>query len=535
MKRVQNTSDYTDDEIRRLLSFAREACGGRLNDEQAQQLARELGKEHLSVVAEALNLGIVYLARGDDDLYDERENWENAIHEFETEWHQQGLGEWWSFNYGEFLHRLRSAQDSIPNAFLFTEAEIAQRRCDLVESLDERLLAELNAGLRDTIWRRLFERRRADIEELEQRYWKLGRAKLFDRICRRHRRRVEEVRRRPVSGLFNQSDRLPRLACQTYAERRNFRRHQERLLEAVRKYEDIVTRLPPDPLDARIVELEREYLDVGRAREWFRRLEHLVVSVAREKPHEGDNESLVRMEQQDFVVAMSQPLPYFRLFRSLRDYCFDNALGRLIRQISFFESELIHQDRSGRTLEQRQGIFECFTEALDVVVKHEQVVARKRALRLAALDQAKRREQWKAFKEAYPLDDTTDAIQAFNALRPILRQCAEWNESLRGFQDSIQSKRRFRPRFRRSETEREEVAGFVADMVERVDKELESDIAFQMTARQLLDSEMQLDELEVAMEGIFDHAQEPDEIERIKRRFVEATAPSMKGLESPEP
>ena len=307
------------------------------------------------------------LATNDNEVSDEPIDWPEELRAMEFEWQLFALESFWRYKYDKFQRHLKKQQQAVSNDELFDETEKEAKREQMLSRLEHRFLERMIKSLETNLWYRLFRRRTEDIESLEKQFQAQNRIQDYKLAFERFLTESRQILTTPASRLFGMSDRIERLLPISHALYSQFRTRQKTLIEQIARYREIVESLPADELDMQIAELEHSYLTVFRSREWYTEFEQLITDVAginRIPP--GENESRIRVLQNDFVVNMQHKLPVYQKYYELRRYCFDQGLTDAIRDISFFTTNLTAQEDSGD--QSYFSYFEAFTARLEEAV-----------------------------------------------------------------------------------------------------------------------------------------------------------------------
>lgn len=464
------------------------------------------------------------------------QEWENAVAHLEQTWSGIGLKRYWTQQYTDFRRRLQQQQQSVSNAQLFTDDDVAAKKTQLIAALEQRFFADMVKKLKPSLLDRIMKPIR-DIKQLEERYIRTERGLEYRIAADDLQRTQSKIRQQTVDDLFSVKERRHRLAGLTGREREQFVNAQESLLSVYRDFRDMVESLPEDELDKELATMETEFTTIGRSREWFMEFDALVNEAVDLQTTEdaengiGQNEPAIRILQSDLLATLGGRLKVYQKYHRLRTYTHDQNIAHLIREISFFETYLADAHYGNANAGQIGDMFNAFINSLETKVKAHQLqqirAARKAQKRRKAqkITQDQRMTQWSHYKRKFVADkdlaNPGHVIPAFNQLRKILRQSPEWTIATNRFRDDLLQARLLPSHDKRRELT--ETAQFVKAMVTRVDRELATDVAFQTLQETLRENETLLPELKLVLEQLKQDASEDhlDEAHQLKVEFLE--------------
>jgi hypothetical protein len=427
------------------------------------------------------------------------EQWQASVDELEQEWLTLGLKRLWWQNYSDFRRELRLSQQSIPNDLLFNETEILDKRACLITEAEQQFFEAMLKNLDIGFWRTLFGRRIKDLDQLRNRYCKTAQAEEFEDAWEDYSAHLQRLVEVSADEMFGQTERDERLQPLVGAMRAEFLEQQQERVARHQSFKSFVTTLPEDELDTDLSTLERQFVAIGRSREWFKEFEELV-DEANGCQSQGENESPVRVLQSDFLVTMKDKLQNYKRYNELREYCFANNISDLIRRISFFESTLASAHADGSTTAEIDEMLNTFTRGLTSMVERHQFKAvragKKRKRRMVArkrVSHASRISEWTEYKHRY-LGEQYNVIPAFNRLRQIVRLCPEWTSLLNEFREEILTSRK-KP-FHRRDQEISDTREFVDQISTVIDAEISVDVAYRLLEKELVAEKHFQDELE---------------------------------------
>ncbi len=453
---------------------------------------------------------------------EEHQYWQQLMRELEADWQHRGLQRLWLIQRLTLSRQVSFLEQHTPGRKLFSADELERERGLRLEFLEHRFVSTMTANLNRGMLARLFSRRPLDMDRLEASYRKQGREKEFEREYDAYLHKKVSVENQDADTLFDNLERARRAFPRVRNLRRRFRKQQQKLLRKYDRYEKKLDKLPDDEIDRLIAELGDNYAYIGRSREWFREYETLVDEILLESGsnQQGANESLMRLLQQDFLTIMESRFAVFWRYFELRQFCFTHQLTDLITSISYFEAEIHEKPTSFQALFQQYRHMVQTLESAITLKGKKQSAQRSTREKLLAIDHSERLDEWATFKETYQ-QSGRDSAEVFNALRPVLRQCPEWQHEFRVFRSKLQVRRLSHG----AATEASQVAHFVERMFERINNEIAVDVAFKTLEQEIITDNVYVRELTIARDNIKLQREQrglnaADEINEIKQQFI---------------
>ena len=493
----------------------------------------------------------------DSESHEESDAWRSALSDLEYSWSRLDLDRLWSIYRTDLNRDLKQAKDSTPSELLFSVEEQEKKREEILAFLEQNFLARMIEDLPVSWWNRLFSPKPPETlswDYVKSRYASSGRAKDFENEHKLYVRKKEIIEQYKPSGLFDTRERSSRIFPQMRAVREKFQSFQEQQFKLFNDYIDRVSELPFDEIDEQLSQLARDYEFLGRSREWFTEYEGMIHEINSSIPDvdEGQNESIIRLLQNDFLVVMQGRFSSYWRLHELTTFCKERNLHEIGREIELFETHLADLEASGVPAHEREQLLREFIKSIESKLTRDtekKQSNRKKAMEdLLTHDHQARLTQWASFKQKFPLaldsDDTHrfehnfDDITAFNALRPILRQCSEWQHELRVFRSMIKAKRSMDPRRKNSDPEHRDVQTFLETITLRIEAEIATDVAYRSLEQELVkNKEFMVDLIitrkKLALEKQLRSAKSPEVINGIKQDFVkmiwEKRSPAAKG------
>ncbi len=465
----------------------------------------------------------------------EQESWQRFQSDTGARWAKLGLDSLWSLNRGLYLRQVKTLHENTPRDRLFDIREQQQRKRELSRHLKNRFCMRMQQGLARNAWKPRFRqwmfpsvKGPSSIPELREQYREAGRLQEFDAHLDYYRTRQKEIFNREAGELFDNQEVAGRLSLLIRATRRIFRKRQKRQLKVYSRFYRLLRSLPDDGIDERIERLARDYRFIGRTREWFHSFQQFVeeaLDLSLNSTH-GRNEPVIRLLQNDFLLTMQNRYTTYWRYYELRRYCFANAITPLVTRISYFEKHF-HQTGSD-PVDVADNRLKEFIHSIEISLlarARKERDRRNRREQILAFDHSARLDQWSRYKQQY-LDGNFDVVLAFNQLRPILRQCAEWRQELKAFRSSVLVNRLASDHSDTSGEELVEAEKFVRRMVDRIDRELATDVAWKSLEQELVRNQEYIEELslvrkEIALQRELNGLQSPEIINALKESFIE--------------
>lgn len=450
--------------------------------------------------------------------------WRRQLERLGNEWRRTGRGRHWWIRENIFQHKVSTFQSNVPAVQLFTSEVISARRKLLREQLEQSFITRSRQGLKLSWMRRVFSRRLDTNDRIKAEYIRQWRSADYERQRAIHARQLSAIDLSPIDVLFSPGERSALLYRYTRPLRRQFIKQQHDLLFKFRSYDSLIADLPADPLDDQLKQLEDDYNYLGRGREWCREFEKLVDSVLGDRWQQSDgvNESRIRLMQNDFLLTMQGRAPAYWRYFQLRNRCFTEGISEMVTRFSYFEQELIASHLDGVDTAECFSRFETFTRKAQNILTNE----RRRQRNRRQIDHGQRMVEWDLLRSKFdePIDNTSSAL---SNLKPVLKSSPEWLHELNVFNAMILVRRDMDANRKNSPEEQDETRQFVLRMVNRIDKEIATDVAFQILEQDLMREGKYLDDLRLTLRHIeierrSNGAHAAEEINRIKQAFIQS-------------
>lgn len=252
----------------------------------------------------------------------------------------------------DFTKRVKLLNESTGSEVLFNLQEQAEKRRQLATDLEQNFVSKMQGNLGTSIWHRIFQKPPGNIEVLRQIYQDRGKEREFDREFNFFLGKTEEANQRSANGLFNQQERAVHLIPQLLAERRLFRRRQERKLHKYKQFDELASSLPNDDLDLQLKQLADDYHYIGRSRVWFYEFEKMIDEVfgAVNNMNDRQNESVVRLLQNDFLLTMQSKFSTYWRYHELRQYCFEHNYTDMVTRFGYFQDRVQNRYQDGASV-----------------------------------------------------------------------------------------------------------------------------------------------------------------------------------------
>jgi len=473
----------------------------------------------------------------------EAESWHQVMTGLEQAWSNLDLERLWSIHRTDLNRDLKQAKDSTSSGILFTEEEQAEKRAEMLAFLKQDFFARMLNELDLSWWQRLFLPPPPDgLDEayVRDQYHKAGKAKNFDNELKLYTRKKSAIEHYDPNGLFDNSERAGRMFPQTKQVRNQFQSFQQTQYKLYNEYFDRVSALPFDDIEDQLIQLAKDYEFLGRSREWFREFEEMIKTINSSVPDvdEGQNESVIRILQNDFLVVMQSRFSIYWRYHELKIFCQERKLQEFIIEMEQFDIQLAEMDKNGTPTQEKEQLLQDFVKTLEsrLTRSTEQKPSRDKLLQdQLHHDHQARLSEWAQFKQTFNIpadpvstDSSADhyhAVTAFNRLRPILRQCAEWQHELRVFRSMIKAKRSMDPRQKNSDAEHRDLLAFMSAITTRIENEIATDVAFRSLEQDLIKNKQFLVDLiitrkKLALEKQLRSARSAEVIDGIKQDFV---------------
>ncbi len=475
---------------------------------------------------------------------EESKAWRNTLTGLEDSWSALDLDKLWSINRTDLNKSLKHVKDSTPSDELFSIEEQEQKRTSMLAFLERNFLSRMMEELPVSWWDRVFAAKTPEVldwDYVKGRFANSQRAQFFENEYKVYVRKKEEIEAYKPSGLFDNNERASRIFPQTRKVREEFSSHQRQQYKLFNDYIERIGDLPFDEIDDQLSQVADDYQFLGRSREWFAEYANMIREINSRVTDvdEGQNESIIRLLQNDFLVVMQNRFSHYWRFHELKDFCEKKKFQEVKQEMEAFEAQLADMEANNIPALERTHLLQEHIKSIESQLARDTEKKRsdqKQAIEaLLTHDHKARLTEWADFKQNFSIvmregnhhqfENDFDDIAAFNALRPILRQCSEWQHELRVFRSTIKSKRSMDTRRRNSDLEHRDVENFLHSITRRVEAEITTDVDYRSLEQELVKNKEHMVDLiitrkQLALEKQLRSAQTPEVIHGIKREFV---------------
>ena len=387
-------------------------------------------------------------------------------------------------------HKLKRLYEKTKIADLFDANEIAEKRAQLARAWEEKARFFLNDHLLgDSLFKRWRKKQRApgSLAEVRLKYEKRGRLDEFQRLLDDWKRINAKENYISDELLFSREEKTARLQPQYQALKSELKTQLKEALDLFLQYEAHLNRLPADEIDNAIAHLQREFLTIGRKRDWYESFLTLMREALDAEPEghsSGVNEPATRVLQQDFLSTMQRHFDLCLRYHKLRRLQLEPGQEKLAKLFSRPYSPGEATDKMLRPAQPLEALAEFVEKLEDAVETDFGLLTNQQANQASQTDRLLR---WENFKQSYTRHPN-DVVHAFNQLKPILIENEDWHQELRVFQSELKLKLKKSEFDKHSKHEIEvlEAKQFIERMMERVEAEIEMDVEFE-TLLQTLD------------------------------------------------
>ena len=506
------------------------------NDDPADADSKVANRNHAATAIDPVGQG---------ESAEESTAWRSALLDLEHAWSDLDLDKLWSIYRTDLNKNLKHAKDSTPSDELFSIEEQKIKRADILAFHERNFLSRMMEELPSNWWHRILTvntREAFNSEDVRSRYVDLGQTKFFEKEHRQYIRKKEAIEECKPSCLFDNSERVSRLFPKMREVREKFSSLQQQQFKLFNDYIGRVSGLPFDEIDNQLSQMARDFEFLGRSREWFAEYEHMIheINSSVADVDEGQNESIIRLLQNDFLIVMQSRFSNYWRLHELEIFCEKRNYHETRKEIEDFQTQIVNLKTNGMLISQQEQLLQEFIKSIESKLARDTEKTRSHQKKtmdnLLTQDHKARLIEWAHFKKHYSivinagnlhqLENNFNYSAAFNALRPILRQCAEWQHEFRIFRSMIKSKRSMDPRRINSDLELRDVQTFLNSIMLRIEAQIGTDVAYRSLEQELVRNKEFIVDLiitrkKLALEKQLRSSKSPEVINGIKQDFIE--------------
>jgi len=470
--------------------------------------------------------------------------WRNALLDLERAWSDLGLNKLWSIYRTDLNKNLKQAKDSTPSDELFSIDEQEKKRADNLAFLEQNFLSRMLKELPKNRWHRILATNTPEVlnwNDVRSRYVDAEQTICFDREHRLYLRKKAQIEGCKPSHLFDNHERASRLFPKVRKVREKFETLQQQKFKIFHDYLGRISSLPFDEIDDQLSQMARDYEFLGRSREWFAEYENMVhqINSSVADLDQGQNESLIRLLQNDFLSLMQSRFSKYWRLHELEIFCEKRNHHEIREEIEAFKAQFASIGTNRMLISEQEYLLQEFIKSIEsrLAKDTEETPSNQKKSKenLLTQDHKARLTEWINFKQRHSividagnlhqLEKNFDHTAAFNDLRPILRQCSEWQHEFRVFRSMIKSKRSMDPRRINSDLEHRDVQTFLNSIILRIEAQIATDVAYRSIEQELVRDKAFIVDLiitrkKLALEKQLRSTKSPEVINSIKQDFV---------------